>query len=271
MSDLALDPALLVVDQNSVLGKGAYGIVLEGTYDKEPVAVKNILKDSDPHAMKEFLAEAELMARIPNHPNVLKFIGLAKSPSGQSAIVTELCGGSSLLNARRHGPLERDVLWFVIRGIALGMRHLAANGVAHRDLACRNILLDKEWRPKVCDFGMSRLTWSDEGSVQDQTKSDVGPIKWMAPESLRERKYSEQSDVWMFGCTVVELVTGTDPFPDLNSMQAGAKVAMGEISPSCDGMEAELAERVQPCFAFEPDHRPLFAELCTSLGTDNDD
>ena len=48
----------------------------------------------------------------------------------------------------------------------------------------------------------------------------------MAPESLRDRVYGEKSDVWMFGATIVELVTGQEPFPDLASMQAGTQVCL---------------------------------------------
>ena len=63
----------------------------------------------------------------------------------------------------------------------LGMLHLHSEGVIHRDLAARNILLDASLRPKVSDFGMSRVVLNNK---TNKTKSEVGPIRWMV-SSLR--------------------------------------------------------------------------------------
>ena len=64
----------------------------------------------------------------------------------------------------------------IIKGTAAGMLHLHRQGVVHRDLAARNILLDGALRPKVCDFGMSRVVLDNRSN---STNSAVGPIKWM--------------------------------------------------------------------------------------------
>ena len=74
------------------------------------------------------------------------------------------------------------------KGIASGMGHLHAENIIHRDLAARNILLDAgKKNPKVSDFGLSRRCF---GEVENQTKSDVGPLKWMAPEAIKNRVVS---------------------------------------------------------------------------------
>jgi Protein tyrosine and serine/threonine kinase len=147
---LALDPEQLQVDQSTVIGRGEYGIVYKGTFRGEEVAVKHMLKSADDGQMAEFLAEADLMEKIPDHENVLRFIGLI-SHAGLPAIVTEFCSGSSLQNAITHSALDETTLWLVVRGIAAGMCHLSRANVVHRDLACRNVLLDSKWNPKVCE------------------------------------------------------------------------------------------------------------------------
>jgi serine/threonine protein kinase len=71
------------------------------------------------------------------------------------------------------------------------MAHLTSEGVIHRDLAARNILLDSKLRAKISDFGLSRL--GNESKVV-YSKSDIGPLKWMSPEAVQKKKYSEKSD-----------------------------------------------------------------------------
>ena len=63
--------------------------------------------------------------------------------------------------------------------------------------------------PKLADFGLSRLL--QPKTTQQQTKSDTGPLKWMAPEALNDRIYSAASDVWAYGTTLYEIVTGHKP------------------------------------------------------------
>eukprot|EP01121_Diplochlamys_sp_Union-15-3_P009886 TRINITY_DN2719_c0_g1_i1.p1 TRINITY_DN2719_c0_g1~~TRINITY_DN2719_c0_g1_i1.p1 ORF type:complete len:116 (-),score=15.55 TRINITY_DN2719_c0_g1_i1:306-653(-) len=85
----------------------------------------------------------------------------------------------------------------IATGIANGMSALAKQFIVHRDLAARNVLLTKERVPKIADFGYSRVL--SEETKMGKTQTYFGPIKWMAPESIRELVYSEASDVWRYG------------------------------------------------------------------------
>jgi serine/threonine protein kinase len=64
----------------------------------------------------------------------------------------------------------------------------------------------------ISDLGMARLKQEDDAS---KTNTDVGPLKWMAPESFMKREYSTKSDVWSFGVVVWEIATRQDPWPGL--------------------------------------------------------
>ncbi len=72
-----------------------------------------------------------------------------------------------------------------INGIALGMFHLTKEGFVHRDLSARNVLLDKKLQPKISDFGFARFIGDDTAM---NTKSDFGPVKWMAPETINAKQ-----------------------------------------------------------------------------------
>lgn len=87
------------------------------------------------------------------------------------------------------------------------MIHLSAEGVVHRDLACRNLLLDKQFTVKITDFGLARVVAMDEveSANEGQTRSYVGPIKWMSPENILDRTYSTKSDVWAYGICLIEM------------------------------------------------------------------
>lgn len=95
-----------------------------------------------------------------------------------------------------------DLISFAYQ-IATGMAYLTKIGIIHRDLACRNILVDEGKQLKITDFGMSRET--EEIYVQ-KTLGRV-PFKWMAIESLVAREFTSASDVWSFGVVLWEIST----------------------------------------------------------------
>ncbi len=104
-------------------------------------------------------------------------------------MILEYCEGGSLDTKL----FDTKQAWTVaeqlrtVNGIAKGLFHLHKNQIIHRDISARNILLNYN-QPKISDFGLSRLV-SDtkKGST---TKSNVGPIRWMSPESLKTMSYS---------------------------------------------------------------------------------
>ncbi len=108
------------------------------------------------------------------------------------------------------------------KGIASGMSHLHTEGIIHRDLAARNILLSEGLTPKISDFGLSRL--GGDSDEANQTKSDVGPLKWMALEAIKNRAYSRATDVWSYGVTVWEIVAREDPFAGQDPLQVATQV-----------------------------------------------
>jgi len=152
----------------------------------------------------------------------------------------------------------------IAKGIAAGMLHLHREGIVHRDLATRNILLGSGNQVKISDFGLSRNT--GDANSSDQTKSDTGPLKWMAPEAIRNREYSRSSDSWAFGVTLYELVARSEPYVGLDPVQAalqvthsGLRLEIPKYTPFI------LAEIMRGCFEYDPARRPDFQYICKRM------
>lgn len=199
------------------LGEGAFGEVKAGTYNGQKVAIKTIKGKPTPAALKEFREEAQLLANLPKNKHVVRFVGITNYPL---VLVTELVDGGGLDS--RLKPGNPDVSWNDIfrwaQGILIGIRHLHSHGILHRDLATRNILIDKNGTAKVTDFGLSIRVCSPQGpNLNFQQKTFFrGPYKWMPPESLSNNFFSTKSDVWAYGVTLWEILSRRLPFEFVN-------------------------------------------------------
>jgi len=230
------------------------------------VAVKQMNAEiaKDEKALSDFYREAELLSRLRPHPNVILFIGVTQSPL---AIVTEFCSGGSLFDMICEGrDFSMKQIKLFLLGIARGMLHLHAEGIIHRDLAARNVLLTEKLDPKISDFGLSR----ELAEGPRQTTALTGPLRWMAPESIRERIYSKESDVWAFGITAWELVTHETPYHELDAVNAAIGVGYDHLRlevPRCDG---DVEEIMKGCWMEDPEKRPTFEEIAKKLEREED-
>jgi len=201
------------------------------------------------------------MCCLRNHPNVVIFYGISLTPL---SIITEYCSNGSLYSyLQKNATLNTNATINIIMGVLNGMVHLQEENIVHRDLACRNILLDDKLNPKISDFGLSRLL-VEENSV-GQTKSDIGPIRHMAPESILAREYSEKSDVWSFGVVLYEIITREVPYKHLIHAQVAGLVSSGQVklefTPSQKEKWPQIADVMEMCFQFKSDERPTFKQI----------
>jgi predicted Ser/Thr protein kinase/cbb3-type cytochrome oxidase subunit 3 len=248
------------------IGEGTYGRVCVGKWKKYRVALKFCQNRGK---LDEFMREANLMISLPPHPNVVRMYGVSIDGT-QPIIVMEYCAGGSLdkLLFDENQPIsnEQKIVW--VYEIAMGMRHLHKHNIVHRDLAARNILLSHSNphlhpQPKISDFGMSRVLLQE---FEGKTKSGVGPVCWMAPESIGQQVYSKKSDVWMFGIVVYEIVARCEPHADKDPSKIYPQIRDNFLTPEIPNHSPQkLRQLMQMCWNKQPAQRPDFEMICTML------
>jgi serine/threonine protein kinase len=247
----------LVVEKE--IGEGSYGRICLGKWNNSVVALKFCRNKG---TLDSFLDEIKVMLELPPHPNVVQMFGVSVD-GPQPVIGMEYCAGGSLdkLLFDSNEKLSIEYKMKLIRNVAAGLYHLHKHNIVHRDLAARNILLSGSGEPKISDFGMSRILKETEG----KTYSNIGPIRWMAPESIGQHKYSKQSDVWTFGIVVWEIVRQSEPHVDVDPVDVGALIRDRGLAPKIpDNCPPLLRQLMEMCWQKEPEQRPVSFLFCIS-------
>lgn len=200
-----------------IIGRGGMGVVFKvwDTLEERIKAIKMVPPElaSSPLAFDDLKREISMASSIV-HPNVLKVLSL-EAQDGQYFIVMEYIEGESLeqtiARAENRRLKEEDVIR-IMKKTAEGIIEAHAKKVIHRDLKPRNIMVSIDGQVKVLDFGISdRMT----RSMTELTGSETsGTWPYMAPEQLSNRfgRENQQVDVWSFGVTMYQLLSGEVPF-----------------------------------------------------------
>ncbi|KDP41141.1 hypothetical protein JCGZ_03632 [Jatropha curcas] len=247
------------------IGLGSYGEVYRGDWHGTEVAVKKFLDQGiSVESLEEFRSEVRIMKRL-RHPNVVLFMG-AVTRAPNLSIVTEFLPRGSLyrLIHRPNNQLDERRRLRMALDAARGMNYLhnCTPVIVHRDLKSPNLLVDKNWVVKVCDFGLSRMKHSTFLS----SRSTAGTAEWMAPEVLRNEPSDEKCDVYSFGVILWELCTMKQPWSGMNPMQVVGAVGFQQRRLDIpNDMDPVIADIIRQCWQTDPRLRPTFAEIMAAL------
>ncbi|KAL9972286.1 hypothetical protein ACROYT_G018569 [Oculina patagonica] len=149
--------------------------------------------------------------------------------------------------------------------VSRGMAFLASKKCVHRDLAARNILVGDNYVMKIADFGLARDIYKDDLYVKKT--QGLLPVKWMAPESLFDKVYTEKTDIWSFGILLWETFTlGGTPYPGLPTEQLLDYLSEGKRMDIPAKCPLEVYTIMRDCWLHDPDQRPHFVTLNEHLG-----
>ncbi|KAK4793772.1 hypothetical protein SAY86_024207 [Trapa natans] len=247
--------------------QGAFGKLYRGTYNGGEVAIKILERpENDPERAQfmeqQFQQEVMMLATL-KHPNIVRFIGACSKPVVW-CIVTEYAKGGSVRNflSRRQSravPLRLAVKQAL--DVARGMAYVHGLGFIHRDLKSDNLLINSDKTIKIADFGVARIEVQPEGMTPE-----TGTYRWMAPEMIQHRPYTQKVDVYSFGIVLWELITGMLPFQNMTAVQAAFAVVNRGVRPiiPSDCLPI-LGEIMTQCWDQNPDLRPPFTHVVRML------
>ena len=199
-----------IIDPNKPIGKGAFSKVFKCKHKKSyrTCALKMIDMDRLSHADCESLRlEIDLHEPL-DHPYIVKFYDSIQVDDVVYFLL-EYAGNRSLFDfiQSKRGLSERLALRFLYQSAA-AVKYLHERSIIHRDLKPENLLLTEAFNIKLCDFG-----WSCRTDTDDKTLSMVcGTYEYMSPEICLRKPQTLKTDVWALGIILFEMLTGQPPY-----------------------------------------------------------
>lgn len=244
---------------HAALGAGAMSEVYLGRDERlqKEVAVKVILEKIAQRAdlVERFEREARATARL-EHPNVAKVHYFA-THDGKPYFAMELVRGWSLeelCEARARFTLDQVLAMFA--QCAEGLQAALDAGIVHRDIKPANLMVTREGRVKIVDFGLARL--SDEKSMT-RSGTVMGTPFYIAPEIVAARPSDHRADLYSLGVSLYHMLAGAPPFDaetPYGVMMQHIQGPIPDLSRVVPGMPRELADLIAEMMAKDPADRP---------------
>ncbi len=196
------------------IGEGGFAKVYVGTHLqlKRPVAVKVLKEPGEQSQFKtRFLREAVSMGQL-NHPNVVTVYDCAEYKR-RPYIVMEYVNGPTLLELVNKTKLTPPQICEIALQVCRGMSYAHGQGIIHRDLTLRNIMIDEgsgdKQQVKILDFNLAKMLHDE---VQTTGDSMMGTPYYMAPEQIRNEPVDKRVDIFAFGIGMFKMTNGRFPF-----------------------------------------------------------
>eukprot|EP00177_Eucheuma_denticulatum_P000377 GFKZ01000643.1.p1 GENE.GFKZ01000643.1~~GFKZ01000643.1.p1 ORF type:complete len:684 (-),score=97.51 GFKZ01000643.1:1144-3105(-) len=263
------------------------------------VAVKVFKGEEEGEATGVYKLELRVLLKMGRHPNVVEVLDFFETP--EPALVMSFVEGEDLMDyLTRCGRMDERQGREMLKGIAKGLVHLHRNGVVHRDLKSLNIMRRRDGVPVIIDLGMGgvlerrgkggrvgaagmtmqqvceTLAGGMVGSAGAKTTALKGTVLWMAPEMIRDQRWSDKTDVYAFGIIMWEIFSGDIPFrrPDGEErtlMQLLMAVASGERPDmrAVSHIGSDMKRLMEACWDENPENRPSMRLVLDCL-TGND-
>lgn len=195
-----------------IIGVGGMAVVFEAvdTVMKRTVAVKMLKEEiaGDAQAVKRFINESRAVSML-SHPNIVSIYDVSVRDD-LKYIVMERVDGITLKNyMNSRGPLPPKEIMNYTAQILRALDHAHSKGIIHRDIKPQNIMLLKNGKIKVTDFGIAKLPNAETVTMTDKA---IGTVYYISPEQASGKKIDPRSDIYSLGVVMYEMATGKLPF-----------------------------------------------------------
>lgn len=251
----------LDLDEKAKIGHGTFADIFRVELPVTgPCAFKRLRGNISEDAL---MKEAAAMWELRHSEHVIRLLKVCSEP-GHQGLLLELADGGSLgdfLHVQKE-KLSSEEMLQLLHDTALGLDCVHQHNHVHLDVKADNILLTKDRRAKLADFGASKQA---RNTYRD-TKVAL-TFQWSAPELLQTLpKISSACDIWSFGMLMYEMVTGSVPFANVETHKLARTIADG-VLPKLPDTINPLAKLMQKCWQTDPAKRPTASELAAEIGS----
>jgi eukaryotic-like serine/threonine-protein kinase len=241
-----------------ILGQGGMGAVYKAKdLELDRIVALKVIRPElaiHPDILQRFKQEL-ILARQITHRNVIRIFDLSEA-QGIKFITMEFIEGQDLKSlVSEKGRLSFDEAVRIVEQVCLALEAAHLEGVVHRDLKPQNIMIDKQGRASVMDFGIAR---SVEAGGMTQTGSLVGTPEYMSPEQVMGEHVDVRSDLFTLGVILYELLTGAMPYKADTVQSAMFKRTRElpkppiEVDPTVPRMLSDITKK---CLQIDPNRR----------------
>ncbi|MBK8036909.1 MAG: protein kinase [Verrucomicrobiaceae bacterium] len=274
-----------------LIGRGGMGAVYKGEQLRldRPVAIKLMRRDQgrDHGFEQRFHREALAMAKL-NHPNIVSVIDYGEAGPDYLYIVMELVEGADMMEVLRTGRMTQEMALRLLPQICDALQFAHDHGIVHRDIKPSNIMLTRDGRIKMCDFGLAKRH-DVESTFQTRSGTGMGTPDYAAPEQFSAAdQVDHRADIYALGVMIYQMLTGhlprgawkpptqhtmCDPFWDeivSHAMQTDPKdryQAASEVKSDVSSIPLASADQLgpRPSTESEGQHMPTRAASHTPL------
>ena len=243
----------------SLLGRGGSAEVWRASDQalERQVALKLVTASGgeDAHRVGD---EARLLAQL-SHPGLVPVYDAGTDDHGRPWVVMELVDGETLADTIRRGAVPAERVAEVGARLADALGYVHAQGLVHRDVKPANVLLGKDGRVRLTDFGIARLV---DAAKVTATGLTVGTASYLSPEQVTSDPVGPPTDIYALGLVLLECLKGEREYPGSAVEVALARLNRQPVIPPLPGgwggLLAAMTDR-------DPDRRPTAQQVATDL------